>query len=209
MKREPSTKRHLLLAAAVLAPLTATLFFWRAPAQENSAVSIPILNPRFDIDVLSCSPGNLCYPPSGSGITGWICGPETNAQKMSTVQYPDAPPEGLYVVSIGYTYATGSILQTLGATVQANTTYTLTLNVGARADVPFTGYLASLGAGNVTLASGNKVTPVGGTFAREVIVYNSGANPAQLGQPLQIFVKSLGTGQVNISAVSLTAQPTS
>jgi hypothetical protein len=77
--------------------------------------------------------------------------------------------------------------------------------VGARADQPFTGYAAALMAGNVTLAAGNKATPVGGTFVTEEIVYNSGASPAQLGQPLPILVRSLGNGQVNIAGVSLTA----
>jgi hypothetical protein len=80
------------------------------------------------------------------------------------------------------------------------------VSVGARADYPFTGYTAALLAGNVTLASGNKATPVGGTFVTESIVYKSGANPPQLGQPLQIFIRSLGTtGQADISGVSLAA----
>ena len=181
----------------------AGLSVWTASAQVN----IPILNPQFDWDVLTCSPGNLCYPQS-PGITGWQFGPETNVQKMSTVQYPGAPAAGIYVASLGYPPSTGSILQTLGATVQANTTYTLKVSVGARADLPFTGYTVSLLAGNLLLASGHKATPVGGTFATEVVVYESGATPAQLGQPLQILITSIGDGQANISGVSLTATPT-
>ncbi len=92
--------------------------------------------------------------------------------------------------------------------MQANTTYILTVEVGARADYVFTGYAASLLAGNVLLASGHKATPVGGTFVTEVIVYQSGATPAQLGQPLQILITSTGNGQVNIAGVGLTAVPT-
>ena len=60
-------------------------------------------------------------------------------------------------------------------------------------------------SGNVTLASGNRSTPVGGTFVPEVVVYESGATPAQLGQPLQVLIRSLGNGEVCISGVSLTA----
>jgi len=108
-------------------------------------------------------------------------------------------------MAIGYTNTTGSMVQTLGASVEANTTYVLKITLGARADVPFTGYVASLMAANVKLAFDNKVTPSPGTFATDVIVYKSGPNPAQLGKPLQILVKSLGTGQVNVAAVSLTA----
>jgi hypothetical protein len=99
---------------------------------------------------------------------------------MSTAQYPFAPAEGLYVMAIGYTNTTGSMVQTLGATVDANTTYVPKISLGARADVPFTGYVAALMAGNITLASGNNVTPLAGTFATHAIVYNSAANPAQL-----------------------------
>jgi hypothetical protein len=99
-------------------------------------------------------------------------------------------------------------LQTLGATVQANTTYVLKMSVGARADYVFTGYAASLLAGNVVLASGHKATPVGGTFVTEVVVYESGATPAQLGQPLQILITSTGDGEVDIQSVALTALPT-
>jgi hypothetical protein len=180
-------------------------FLGAAFAQSNvTPVSIAILNPNFEGDGLSCGAGDNCYE---SGATGWMCGPNSGVAKFSTVQYPGAPPDGIYVASIGDSYVTGSILQTLGASVQANTTYILTLSVGARADYPFTGYLAALMAGNVTLASRNAATPVGGTFVKDVIGYESGAKPPQLGQPLEILVKSMGTGQVNIQAVSLTATP--
>jgi hypothetical protein len=190
-------KRYLLvvaLAATVLSP---------ASAQETT-ISIPILNPTFDADGMSCAAGANCYE---NAATGWLCGPSSGVAKFSTVQYPAAPPDGIYLAAIGDSYVTGSILQTLGASVQANTTYILTLAVGARADYPFTGYVAALLAGNVTVASRNAATPVSGTFVADVIVYESGANPAQLGQPLQILVKSLGTGQVNVGVVSLTATP--
>ena len=177
----------------------AALFAGTVSAAE---VSIPILNATFDLDQLQCSPGYNCAYP---GISGWLCGPETSVQKMSTAQYPAAPPEGIYVAAIGYSTLTGSILQTLADTVQAKTTYVLKLKIGARADLPFTGYSAGLMAGNVVVAPGNNSTPVGGTFITDEIIYVSGPAPAQLGKPLQIFVKSLGTGQVDVAAVTLTA----
>jgi hypothetical protein len=174
-----------------------------AKAQE---VQIPILNPKFETDVLTCSPGSNC---NQYGITGWTTGPGTGVFKASTTQYPGiAPSTGLYLATIGNSSISGSIFQTLGATVQANTTYVLTVEVGARADYVFTGYVASLMAGNVVLASGHRATPVGGTLVTEVVAYESGATPAQLGQPLQILITSTGDGQVNIAGVGLTAIPT-
>ena len=171
---------------------------------QSTRVDIPILNRFFLEDQLSCSPGASCY--GDVNITGWLCGPITSVQKYSTAQYPAAPPQGLYVAALGYTQGTGSIIQTLGDTVQANTTYVLKVEIGARLDVPFTGYVASLMGGNVVLASRSNATPKAGTFVTDVITYSSGANPPQFGKPLQIYVKSLGFGQVNITAVSLTAE---
>jgi hypothetical protein len=189
--------KRLLLLLVVAASVFGTAF-----AQET-ATSIPILNPKFDMDVLTCSPSNTC---GQYGITGWIVGPGTGVAKFSTTQYPGiAPSTGLYVADLGYSATSGSILQTVGATVQANTTYILTVEVGARADYVFTGYAASLLAGNVVLASGHKATPVGGTFVTEIVVYQPGATPAQLGQPLQILITSTGDGQVDVAGVSLTA----
>jgi hypothetical protein len=189
--------------------LSLLLFVWAflgSAWAQDSPTSIPILNPDFQADVFSCAAGSTCY---ASGITGWLIGPSTSLLKASSTQFPDAPSQGIYVAAIGGSFSTGSILQTLGATVQANTLYILNLSVGARADYPFTGYLAALLAGNATLASRNAATPLGGTFVTDQVAYQSGANPAELGQPLQILVKSIGTGQVDISGVLLTAQPES
>ncbi len=172
---------------------------WTASAQT----SIAITNPLFVDDQIKCGSGQSC---SSGNVSGWISGPQTSIAIFSKTQYPTAPAAGLYAAALGYQNGSGSIFQTLGATVQANTTYTLKVEVGARADYEFTGYKAALLAGNVELVEGHRATPVGGTFVIDTIVYSSGANPAQLGQPLQIFVKSVGFGQVDVAAVSLSAE---
>jgi len=182
--------------------LLASVLAWSASAQD-ATTPITILNPQFNVDTLGCSPGSNC---NSFPITGWIVGPATGLVKASAVQYPGTPADGIYVAYIGGPSVTGSIFQTLGVTVGANVTYTLTVRVGARADEVFTGYYAALGAGNATLASGDAAIPLGGKFVNDVIVYDSGSSPAQLGQPLQILIKSVGTGQVNISNVTLTAK---
>ena len=183
--------------------ISAAAFIAVASAAAQVPTSIPVLNPVFADDQLSCSPGGNCY---SSTITGWVVGPATGVLKASTTQFKVAPPQGLYVASLGNSSVTGSILQTAGGTVQANVTYTLKVTVGARADYPFTGYVAELLAGNVVVAAGNKATPVGGGFATEVLTYTPGATPPQLGAPLQVLVRSLGTGTVDVSAVILTVQ---
>jgi hypothetical protein len=156
-----------------LLPCLAALSMWTAFAQ----VKIPILNPKFDMDVLECSPGGSC---ARQGVTGWVVGPNTNVQKMSATQYPGAPATGLYAVAIGGSPVSSSILQTLGATVQANTTCILS-------------------------ASGHTATPAAGTFVTEQISHESGSAPPQLGKPLQILVISTGTGSMDVQSVELTA----
>jgi len=170
---------------------------------QKTVTTIPILNPGFEDDVLACAGVDCDAAP----LTGWLCGPYAGVFKPGTAQFPHGVPGGTNVAYLGRgnTTITGSILQTLGAAVQPNTTYVLQLSVGARADYAFTGYIASLMAGNVTLASDNSLTPAPGTFLTDVIVYESGAAPPQLGQRLQILVKSIGAGQVDIDNVSLTA----
>jgi hypothetical protein len=138
---------------------------WTASAQT----SIAITNPLFIDDQVKCSSGQSC---ASVNVSGWICGPETDIQVFSKTQYPNAPAAGLYAAAIGNSYGSGSIFQTLGAAVQANTTYTLKVEVGARADYSFTGYKAALLAGNVELVEGNSATPVGGTFVIDTIVYS-------------------------------------
>ena len=190
-----------LLQLALAAALAGPAFGQKTP------IIIPILNPGFEDDVLSCAAGFAC---DASPLTGWLCGPDAGVFKPSTAQFPGGVPGGTNVAYIGRglnTVQAGSIFQSLGATVQANTNYTLTLSVGARADIGFTGYSAALLAGNTTLACDNTLTPAPGTFLTDVIVYKSGAAPSQLGQRLQILVKSVGTGQVDIDSVSLTASP--
>jgi hypothetical protein len=190
--------RQFVLVLAVAGVSVATLF------AQKTATAIPILNPGFEWDVMACAPGYYC---DGWFLTGWQCGPSTGIFKPSAVEFPNGIPGGTNVAYIGNTVVTGSILQTLGAAVQANTTYTLQLSIGARADLAFTGYWAVLLAGNVTLASDNTLTPAPGTFLTDVIVYKSGAAPPQLGQRLPILVKSVGTGDVSVDNVSLTAAP--
>ena len=170
----------------------------------SAQTSIPIFNPAFNTDALNCTPSAYCYEQGG--ISGWLTGPSTGIIKPGTAQFPGGVPEGANVAYLGGSSITGSLSQALGATLQANTTYTLTLHVGHRLDEPFTGYLSSLQAGGVTVASSSGPIPPAGTFLEHVTVYQSGASPLQLGQPLAISIRSLGTGQTEIAEISLTVQ---
>ena len=140
----------------VLLALSASSF-GAVPAQT----SIAIVNRLFIDGQMKCEAGQNCFE---FGISGWISGPRTNLHIMSRAHYPSAPESGIYTAAMGYSAGSGSIFHTVGATLKANTTYTLNVEVGARADFAFTGYKAELLAGNVVIAKGNSATPVGGTL---------------------------------------------
>lgn len=195
----------------LLAVLLASALPQMAAAQENT-ISIPILNAGFEAEVLTCAPGNNCWtyalpawlPAWGPGGAGLCCG-SAGTFKPSTVQYPAGIPAGVNAAFLGDSSNSGFIFQSVGVAVRANTVYALTLNVGQRADIKSTGYMASLVVGGVTLAYDTSVSPALGTWLPDVITYNSGPNPPLLGQLLGISIRSLGTGQVNVDNVSLTA----
>jgi len=168
-------------------------------ASGQTAIQIPLLNPGFEEDVLGCGPG--CSEVS---ITGWLCGPSSGTFKPAAAQFPGGVPSGVNVAFVGNAYSTGSIMQVAPVHLSANNTYTLKLSIGHRADYAFTGYFAALMAGNVVLAYDSSLNPAPGTWMEDVIVYKSGNNPPQYDQPITIFIKSLGTGQVEIDDVLLT-----
>ena len=102
----------------------------------------------------------------------------------------------------------GTISQTLSATLQANTKYTLGAFVGRRFGENFPGYNIQLLAGTTVLASsGSSVTPTAGTFAPVTVSYTSGSSGSLLGQALEIRLTSLLGSQTNYDLITLDASP--
>jgi hypothetical protein len=97
----------------------------------------------------------------------------------------------------------GTISQTLTATLQTNTKYTLGVHVGRRENVAFAGYNIELLAGNTVLVSNNSVTPDPGSFEYVTFDYTSGISVTP-GQALQIRLTSNGV-QTNFDNITLDA----
>ena len=100
----------------------------------------------------------------------------------------------------------GTISQTLSATLQTNTVYTLGAFVGNRLSLNFPGYNIGLYAGGNLLASNSGVTPADGTFAPVTVSYTSGISVTP-GQALEIRLTSLSgfQGQTNFDNITLDA----
>jgi hypothetical protein len=100
----------------------------------------------------------------------------------------------------------GTISQTLSATLQTNTVYTLGAFVGNRLSLNFPGYNIGLYAGGNLLASNSGVTPADGTFAPVTVSYTSGISVTP-GQALEIRLTSqtVTNAQTNFDLITLDA----
>ena len=188
-------------------PIVATLICMAS--QFAWAVDIPIANAGCEQVVLPCVAGRNCYAVGSA--TGWTGAGTTF--KPSTGPggiFPTGIPEGVNVLALGGDASIGVASQTLAATLQPDTTYTLVFSVGSRGDFAFAGDSVELLAGSTTLASDSSSAPPSGTFVTVRIVYSSSAaNPALLGQRLGIRLTANANGQAIFDKISLDATPAS
>lgn len=191
-------------------PLSAALFLCGLAAQSQAA-SISILNPNFDAQVLA--PGDTAgfgYIP----ITDWSQNDVPNTAytvyNPAATSYPGGVPGGNNVADLLSDGTTTDIWQFLATDLQANDTYTFSGYAGFRLDTNIfapaldacTGNAFVEAGGNIlnqqmiggNINNGTPCTP--GTFTQFSITFSTGANPAGLGQPLEIVLETLGTGSV-------------
>ena len=101
----------------------------------------------------------------------------------------------------------GTIAQVLAAVLEANTTYTLQVDLGNRPETPFPGYLVQLIAGGTLLAEDTAtLEPPGQGFTTSLVTYAALPDNPMIGQSLEIRLVSLGL-QVNFDDVKLIRTP--
>ena len=201
-----------------LIPAAAILLAASTLAHGNT---ITILNPSFEDDVLGCAPGPNCatfdtitdWTGSTAFPGGFSSGPvnETGAFGVfepGTGSYPGGVPNGVNVAYLTAVANSVSISQTLSATLQANDTYTLTVFEGLRADTSVFSPGLGCNGSNIALEAGGTVlnslaaettvtcNTTTGNFEEYTVTYTTGANPAQLGDPLSIVLTASGSGSI-------------
>jgi HpiC1 cyclase len=195
-----ATTRIAVCSSAFIG-LTVTAF-----AQSQT---IPIVNPAFDSTVLTCAPGPSCF--EDGVLPGWAAGsPTTTFATFKPSTGPGAifpggiPGGGPNVAAVGNGEGgTGVITQDLGFAPLPNTTYTLTMYVGQRSDVPLVAYDVELVVGTISVASDTTLRPAPGTFLLDTVSYSSGPSPGN--GHLIIRLTGNGAGQADFTQVALAA----
>lgn len=163
-----------------------------AAIKTSGAVSVP--NGSFQ-SYNTLSTPNSCGPYNGGPIPNWTGGgswqPNSNCFNMPL-------PSGSIVA---YTNG-GTISQTLTATLQPNSTYTLSVYVGHRLDGFVDTYTIALQAGSTVLASlnGSNSTIPAGQFAQVTLNYSTGSTPPS--GNLEIVLTS-GSSQLDVTGLQL------
>lgn len=168
---------------------------------------IPIQNSSFETsNPLNISCGTGCAYNMGP-VPDWTStGGQTGSQMLNSTYYTAPVPDGSLMA---YTNDNASLSQTLtGVSLQANSTYTLSVFVGDRLDNETTDYSFSLLAGSTVLNtfSGNNSTITPGTFQQEFLTFSTGSSVPS--GDLTIVLSSTGT-QADWDDVQLTVAPTS
>jgi hypothetical protein len=210
------------------------LSFGLCAAIPASSQTVPIFNASFEIDVVDDGDFNSNITPAGwstydpTGVLGRDysdVGVLNPADIPPSTLYPGGAPDGANVALIFLWPQTVpdqnqpvGLQQTLVATLQAFTHYTLTVQVGNIAHdgsgiyslSGFPGYQVQLFAGSTLLAQDNNtLAPTEGTFQLSTVQFTSAGAHAALGQALSIRLINLNIPnsgiEVNFDDVQLTA----
>ena len=212
----------------LLAFLISVLFF--LAAGRSSAVSITVSNHSFEVPPVSPGNFNVSSPPAGWSAYGTLHVSGSRSVGVvnpdSTQLYLDPVPLGsnIGVVFLGMTFSnmpTG-LFQGLSTTLQARTSYTLTVAVGNMAFDPspphnqfnftgFPGYRVELLAGGfVVAADHNSLLPGEGRFLTSTVHAVTSSSHTNMGLPLGIRLINLDSApgiEVNFDDVRLLAEP--
>jgi len=156
---------------------------------------IPLVNGDFNVDTISGSnaPTNQTATPTGwtwnsAGIVGLL-----NPNYSYSSPIPNVLPAGAVFTASPDGIVNPSISQILPTTLNSNTTYTLSAQVGNRNIGLWGGYHIALETTNGTVVGDwtgeNNNIAAPGTFATTSRSFTTGPNPPGVGQPLEIVLE--------------------
>jgi YD repeat-containing protein len=173
----------------------------RLTATQGNILAVPVSNPSFEAVTLNSG-------QSSSSIPDWVANcTECLTYHMSTSALPNGTTNGVNVAFVDG----GTLSQQVG-TIQANTTYTLKVDVGLIEEIPDGGYTVSLDNGSTAIVTdNNSLTPPSGGFVTSTLTYYTatGSSDTNIGGPLTIVLKanSGAFSEMVFDNVRLTATP--
>lgn len=186
--------------SSVLVRVLFAVFVGALAMGTAGATLVTINDPSFD--GVALSPGGFTSGVYAAG--SWNSNTNAGIFRPTAASYPSGVPDG---VNVAYSNSSAVIDQVLTATLTANTSYTLSIDVGSRLDAPHNnGYTIELLAGGVLLSgTTNLPVPADGSFVLATEMYTAGPGDPQLGQALEIRMISAPTGQTSFDNVKLDA----
>ncbi len=172
------------------------------------AQAITVQNPSFETATLPFNGGTgpFCNLISGSALAvggslaNWTAAATGTSNAAAGAYQPPNTSKWWVGNNIAFLYAFSpgvivSLSQTLSATLQNNTSYTLSALVGSVPTYQLS-YSISLLAGSTLLATSNKLQSIANFVSgMDSLVYYSGTNNPLAGQPLTIVLGSIGAPQ--------------
>ncbi len=157
------------------------------------AAPVTVTNPGFESNVLADGFFTVGI------LTGWTLSGSAGAFNPRVASFPGEAPEGRNTA-----FSNGPTITQTVSTAAAGTLYTLTVLVGARADIPgfFPGFTVALQINGSTVASASSPTPADGAWSPVTVRYT--ASGPDDGQSLGILLDSIGP-QTNFDLVQLDA----
>lgn len=156
--------------------IRATIILMMLACTAAFADTVTILNGSFENPSVGMNNWSTSVP-------GWVVNGSAGVYQ---------PPAGVLTATDGTQVAwinSGSVSQTLSETVQANYDYTLSVDVGQRADGGLTNYYVDLFAGNTLVASDSgSLHPAAGGWLTSTLNFSTGTNPGELGQAFTIVL---------------------
>lgn len=153
--------------------------------QAALAEVVSVTNPGFESNVLGAG-------GSTPSANGWTITGNAGTLYPNTAAFADLAPQGNNVAYVD----AGNLSQIIFETLQANTVYSLIVEVGDRLNVAFVSYAVNLYAGSTLLASTSAPIPPNGGFVTAVVNYDVQPEDPFVGQILRIELVSGGSQAV-------------
>lgn len=160
------------------------------------AAPIPISNPNLDAQTLS--DGAFTHDVQGWAVINGYAGIYNPPESIMTGEGGVGMHENaLYLIGDSL------VTQTLNTSLESNTDYTLSFDVGDRLDTPFPNYIVKITVGGHTIFSAvNPLIPNGGEFSPVTLNFSTGTS-AHAGQPMVLEIEAKSNGQVLLDNFTL------